>query len=229
MPTQRYEHIIIHEPETPVKACIIWLHGLGASGDDFLEMPKLFPVDDFGIRMIFPHAPVMPVTVNMGMEMRAWYDIKTLDGDLQDRSQDQTGIALSKSLIDALIDEQVNQGIAPDKIFIFGFSQGGAMSLHVGTRYPQKLAGIVGLSCYLLDPEGHEAQRHDANLNTPIWLAHGTFDPVVKVDFGRKSESLLTQAGHDVSWTEYPMEHTLCMPEIQALISWTEQRLKTTS
>ena len=190
---------------------IIWMHGLGADGHDFEPMvPEL--VDDAmpAIRFIFPHAPVRPVTINNGYQMRAWYDIIAID---RRSAEDAKGIAESAAAIGALIEVENARGVATGRIAIAGFSQGGAMALYTTTRYPQKLAGAVALSCYLPLSRELESARNPANQKTPIFMAHGVMDPVVPLHLADESRQLLQSSGYDVEWHTYPMPHSLCEPE----------------
>ncbi len=213
---------VVIEPQSPVKSAVIWLHGLGADGHDFEGIVPFLPTEQCGTRMIFPHAPVRPVTINGGFEMRAWYDIS----DLSLRNADKGSIAESKAIVEALIAEQIAAGIASEKIVVAGFSQGGAMAIHTGLRYPKKLAGILALSCYVLDRENHKAEVAPANQATPIWMAHGKQDNAVPYALGESGAEFLAEQGHTVTFMSYPMAHEVSMPEIQALADWLGQRLK---
>lgn len=206
---------LIIEPSEPAQSAIIWLHGLGADAHDFEGIVPLLPTEQFVTRMIFPNAPVRPVSINMGMEMRAWYDIS----DTNFRNADREGIAHSQQLIQSLIDEQIASGITSDKIVLAGFSQGGAMALHTGLRCPDKLAGVLALSCYVLDREPDDSLSA-ANQATPIWMAHGTHDPVVPYDLGKTSADFLTALDYKVTFVSYPIAHEVSMPEINALAKW---------
>lgn len=193
-------------------AAVIWLHGLGADGNDFAG---LVPELDLGacppIRFVFPHAPSLPVTINGGYVMPAWYDIR--GADLVSR-QDAEGIQASARAIDALIAHEISRGIAPERIVLAGFSQGCAMALHTGLRYPQPLAGIMALSGYLPLAETFADERHSANANTPVFMAHGSQDPVVVPARGEASRDLLASLGYAVQWHTYPMPHSVHPREI---------------
>lgn len=193
-------------------AAVIWLHGLGADGNDFVPIiPQLQLTGCPGIRFIFPSAPSMPVTVNGGYVMPAWYDI--IGRDLMDQ-EDATGIQKSAATIVELIENEASRGIAYDKIVLAGFSQGCAMVLHIGLRFPHKLAGIIALSGYLPLAMSANIEKHSANANTPIFLAHGTYDPVVILDRAQASYALLEKMGYPVDWNEYPMEHSVNQEEL---------------
>lgn len=191
---------------------IIWLHGLGADGNDFAPLvPQLRLPGEHGIRFVFPHAPIRPVTINNGMPMRAWYDI--LATDLV-RREDAPGIQASHKRVQALVDNENARGIPTENIVLAGFSQGCAMALYTGLRLDRQLAGIMGLSGYLPLADQLEAQRHAANHDTPIFLAHGTLDPVVALARAQATHQQLQQLGYNVSWHTYPMPHAVCPQEI---------------
>lgn len=213
---------VVIEPATTHRASVIWLHGLGADGHDFEPIvPELQLAPATGVRFIFPHAPVRPVTLNNGMAMRAWYDITGLDPGAP---EDGAGLAASTEAIEALIAREVQAGIEPRRIVLAGFSQGGAIALHSGLRHSQPLAGIVGLSTYL-PLRGELAAACDANRATPIFLAHGSLDPTLPQRLGEVSRDLLVQAGYDVVWHSYPMAHQVCLEEIRDLGAWLGERL----
>jgi phospholipase/carboxylesterase len=204
-------------------ATIILLHGLGADGYDFV--PVVRELEAHGApsaRYVFPHAPTMPVTINGGYVMRAWYDI--LGTDLV-RREDEGGIRASQALVEALIAREAQRGVSRTRIVLAGFSQGGAITLQTGLRQDEPLAGLVGLSCYL--PLGavfaNEAARGSARV--PIFLAHGTSDPVVPVSRGAASRDTLRAAGYDVEWHEYPMPHSVCAEEIQDIAAFLKRVL----
>lgn len=204
-------HIQIETAPRP-SAAVIWLHGLGADGNDFAGLvPELDLSGCPAIRFIFPHAPAIPVTLNGGYVMPAWYDI--LGTDLVSR-QDAAGIRASGQAIDALIEREIARGIPARRIVLAGFSQGSAMALHTGLRFPQTLAGIMALSGYLPLAEHFAAERAAANAHTPIFMAHGNQDPVVAPARGEASRDLLTALGYPVQWHSYPMQHSLHPREI---------------
>lgn len=199
-------------------ASVIWLHGLGADGNDFVPIiPELVRPGERALRFVFPHAPVRPVTINGGYAMRAWYDIVGLDRHSQ---QDEAGIRASALKIEALIARENQRGIATERIVLAGFSQGGAMAVFTGTRHAQRLGGIVALSCYLLGHASFEAQRSVANQRTPIFAAHGSQDPVVAPALGEHLRETLERAGYPLEWHSYPMPHTVSMEEIAAIAAW---------
>lgn len=190
-------------------ATVIWLHGLGADGHDFEPVvPELRLPTGHGIRFVFPHAPVRPVTLNGGMAMRAWFDIYGLDRELR---IDEAGIRAACDEVVKLVDREVERDIATERIVIAGFSQGGSLALVAALRLDRPLAGIIGLSCWL--PRAF-ASVMPAQARTPVFLAHGTHDPVVGVDYGRESRDALIAAGMDLRWREYPMAHQVCLEEI---------------
>lgn len=199
-------------------ASLIVLHGLGADGTDFVPVAQeldLAPIGD--VRFLFPHAPVMPVTINGGMSMRAWYDI--LGTDLV-RREDEHGLRASQALVESLLDREQERGIDPARIVLMGFSQGCAMTLMTGLRYSRRLAGLVGLSGYLPLASVTQAERHTANSDVPIFLAHGSADPVVPIARATASRDALAALGHRVEWHEYPMQHSVCAEEIADLNRW---------
>jgi len=200
------------------RAAVIWLHGLGADGSDFaplvgeLDLSACPP-----IRFVFPHAPAMPVTLNGGYVMPAWYDIR---GSALVREEDATGIARSARAIEALIDHEIQRGIPPHAIVLAGFSQGCAMALHTGLRHPKRLAGIIALSGYLPLADTLNAERSQANLATPIFMAHGEQDPVVALDRALASHQQLTLQGYQVQWHAYDMEHSVHPREVADIASF---------
>ena len=197
---------------------IIWMHGLGADGHDFEPIvPELVRPGERALRFVFPNAPVRPVTLNRGYPMRAWYDIKGLERGV---AQDEVGIRASHTAIEALIRRENERGIATNRIALAGFSQGGAMALYSGTRYPEKLAGIMGLSCYMLLESHLAAEQTTANQTTPIFLGHGTQDPVVSLTLGEHTRQLLEAAGYSVEWHAYTMPHSVCPQEVVDIAAW---------
>ena len=197
---------------------VIWLHGLGADGHDFAPIvPQLVAPEERPLRFVFPHAMVRPVTVNGGMSMRAWYDILGFNRGIP---HDEVGIRASDAEVIALIRRENERGIRSSHIVLGGFSQGGAISLFSGPRYPDRLAGIMGLSCYMLLEDLLPAERTRANYQTPIFLAHGTQDPVVEVRRGDEARQLLEAGGYPVEWHTYPMPHSVCPQEIGDIAAW---------
>jgi phospholipase/carboxylesterase len=215
------ETVEIETGSNPTRS-VIWLHGLGADGHDFEPIvPELRLPADMAVRFVFPHAPVQPVTINGGMSMRAWYDILTLD---RDGPVDETGIRESGRLLEALLQREQARGIAAENIIVAGFSQGGAIALHTALRYPQKLAGLMALSTYLPlhDCFNDEILNNPAAVNEeiPVFMAHGSFDPVVPMNLGRSSADLLQESGFTLEWHDYPMAHAVCAEEIDDIRSW---------
>lgn len=208
---------ITKETKTPAVASVIWLHGLGADGHDFADIvPQLNLPENLPIRFVFPHAPVRSITINGNMRMRAWYDIYNLSS--LDK-EDETGILQSEKLVHSLIAEEIANGIPSQRIILAGFSQGGAVALFTGLRYAQPLGGIMALSTYL--PLAQQAQAFNpANQHTPIFIAHGRFDPVLPFVAGEKSEQFLKKLNYAVEWHEYPMEHQVCYEEINDISRW---------
>lgn len=213
------------EPKSTATASVIWLHGLGADGNDFVPVVDELGLDaGHAVRFVFPNAPVRPVTINNGMSMRAWYDIAGVS--IADK-QDVEGIHASAAEVEALIARENGRGVPSDRIVVAGFSQGGAIALHTGLRHAELLAGIVALSCYLPLHDSLADEAAPANTATPIFMAHGSQDPMVPVTLGRSSRDLLQQAGYAVDWREYPMQHQVCMPQIHDIGGWLASRLKT--
>jgi phospholipase/carboxylesterase len=191
---------------------VIWLHGLGADGHDFAPIvPELRLPASIAVRFVFPHATVQPVTINGGMAMRSWYDILTPQFV---KREDAAGIRESEQAILALIARENARGVPSSNIVLAGFSQGCAMTLHTGIRTPFKLAGLMGLSGYLPLGDLAQAEHHSANLDTPIFLAHGTYDPVVAPERAEVSRAKLQELGYQVQWHTYPMPHSVCPEEI---------------
>lgn len=199
-------------------AAVIMLHGLGADGNDFAPLASELDLQSVGpVRFVLPHAPVMPVTINGGFRMRAWYDI--LGTEMQGR-QDEAGLRASLAIVESLLVREQQRGIAARRIVLAGFSQGCAMALLAGLRHGQALAGIAGLSGYLPLAETTAAERHEANAGTPIFMAHGSADDIVVPERGRGSRDLLLGLGYAVEWHEYPMGHSVCMEELADLNQW---------
>jgi phospholipase/carboxylesterase len=202
-------------------AAVIWMHGLGADGNDFVPIVNEIDLSGApGIRFIFPHAPTRPVTINNGHVMRAWYDIAFGDLEGKTRKADEKGVRESQAQIGQLIARENGRGIATCKIVLAGFSQGGAIALHTGLRYPGTLAGVMALSTYLPLAESFAKEASPANTKTPVFMAHGTQDPVVPYAMGRGSRDLLQQAGYALEWQEYPMQHSVCLEEVADIGRW---------
>ena len=206
------------EPRAPADAAVLWMHGLGADGHDFeslvpeLRLPAALPV-----RFVFPHAQVRPVTINGGQRMRAWYDVVGFD---ERAPQDAAGIRASAESLGALVKRERERGIAAERIVVAGFSQGGAMALQLGLRWPERLAGVMALSTWLPLADTLEGEAHPANAAVPVLMAHGSFDPVVPQAAGEASRDTLRALGYDVDWRSYPMPHSLCAQEVADIREW---------
>ncbi|MBL1277412.1 MAG: alpha/beta hydrolase [Ectothiorhodospiraceae bacterium] len=208
-------------------ATVIWLHGLGADGNDFAPIvPELQLPDALSIRFLFPHAPVRPVTCNGGYEMRAWYDIFSLEDFAQ---EDERGLVESQEYIEGLIKSENQRGIPTQRIVLLGFSQGGGVALHAGLRHSQRLAGIGGLSTYLPLRDTPTDTYSQANRDTSIFMAHGRQDPVVRYEHGETSRQILNNMGHSINWNSYDMEHNVCPEEINDISKWLVNCLDSTS
>lgn len=207
--------VVTLEPPGPHTATVIWLHGLGADGNDFAPaVPFLGLPEDHGIRFVFPTAQAIPVTINMGMVMPAWYDIRDLDLGAKDRN-DAAGLLRSVDQVRTLVEVELARGIAPDRLVLAGFSQGGAVAIELALTYPESLAALIALSTYVVDSERIEATRTEANANLPILQCHGLLDPMVPVAFGEAARDFLTGLGHDVQWNTYPIEHEVSALEFR--------------
>jgi phospholipase/carboxylesterase len=200
------------------QACVIWLHGLGADGHDFVPVvPELGLPTSLAVRFVFPHAPMRPVTINAGYVMRAWYDVRDDSGV---RREDVAGVQESQQRIEGLIAREKTRGIASARIVLAGFSQGGAMALHTGLRHPERLAGIIALSCFLPMADAIAAEASPANRDVPIFIAHGTQDPLIPLARGHRARDLLLDLGYRVTWREYVMPHSVCDAEIRDVSEW---------
>ncbi|MBI2311963.1 MAG: alpha/beta hydrolase [Betaproteobacteria bacterium] len=203
---------------------IIWMHGLGADGSDFVPVVRELELPARrAIRFVFPHAPLQPVTINGGYVMRAWYDIAYTD---LGREADERGIRQSQARVEQLIARENSRGVAARCIVLAGFSQGGVMALHTGLRYPERLAGILSLSGYLALEKELAEEASAANRGTPVFMAHGTEDAVVPCGLGRASRERLEKLGYAVLWREYPMPHSVCLEEIEEIGTWLKQVLQ---
>jgi phospholipase/carboxylesterase len=220
------DSIEIETGKTPA-AAVIWMHGLGADGNDFVPI-----VNELGlprasaVRFVFPHAPMRPVTINNGYVMRAWYDVSYGDLEGKSRRADEQGVRASQAQIGALIAREVKRGMAADNIVLAGFSQGGAIALHTGLRHPDRLAGMMALSTYLPLAESLPAEAAEANRKTPVFMAHGLSDPVVPMAMGAGSMTCLAGLGYPVEWHQYPMPHSVCAEEIRDIGVWLRKVLK---
>lgn len=212
-----------HETAPNPRHTVIWLHGLGADGNDFAPIvPELVDAGWPPLRFVFPHAPVRPITINGGMAMRAWYDISGLE--IAQR-QDEVGIRASIGLLEELIERERTRGVPSQNVLLAGFSQGGAIVLSGGLRFAQRLGGIVALSTYLPMAEKTDAEANAANRGTPIFMAHGTLDPTISHALGQMSRDYLAQRGYLIEWHDYQMAHQVCMTEIDDLRKWMGSRL----
>jgi phospholipase/carboxylesterase len=201
---------------TPAELAVIWLHGLGADGHDFEPIVPELGLR-VGVRFVFPHAPVRPVTINGGMRMRAWYDIYGWGGQM---GEDSAGIRASAEGLARLIDREVERGLPAGRVVLAGFSQGGAIALHTALREPRALAGVIALSTYLPLADTLARERSAANAAIPILMAHGTDDSVVPLAFAERSRRVLEALGYEVDWRTYPMAHSVCMEEVSAIGAW---------
>jgi phospholipase/carboxylesterase len=218
MSTAPLQSIEIETAPNPT-ASILILHGLGADGNDFVPVAGELDLGAVGpVRFVFPHAPTRPVTINGGHVMRAWYDILALGS--QQQREDEAGLRQSQALVEGLIAKEKARGVPARRIVLAGFSQGCAMTLMTGLRHDERLAGLVGLSGYLPLAAKAEAERHPANSDVPIFLAHGTQDPVIPIARARASREALVGMGHAVEWHEYAMPHSVCAEEIGDLNRW---------
>jgi phospholipase/carboxylesterase len=215
-------YVEVNPSSTPL-ATVIWLHGLGDSGNGFAPIvPQLNLPDELAIRFVFPHAPMRAVTINNGMSMRAWYDITSLDFN---NRADSKGVYESAALVEQLIDDEIAKGVPAERIVLAGFSQGGVIALHLGTRINKKLAGIMSLSSYMAESESLSSEAHEANRQTPILVAHGQQDDVVPLFLGNAAFKVLEHNGYPVEWREYVMQHNVCMQELNDISAWLQQRL----
>jgi phospholipase/carboxylesterase len=199
----------------PARSSVIWLHGLGADGNDFVPIVPALGLDErLPVRFVFPHAPKIPVSINMGFVMPAWYDIGDID---LEKRHDQAGVRRSAAAVTRLIERENARGVPTSRIVLAGFSQGGAIALFTGVRHPEKLAGIIGLSTYMVLGDSLGAEASPANRDTPILMCHGTQDAMVGISRGRKSAEALAAAGYRVAWHEYRMQHEVVLEEIRVV------------
>lgn len=210
-----------HQTGAAPVASLIVLHGLGADGNDFVPVAHELDLSAIGaVRYVFPHAPVRPVTINNGYAMRAWYDILSLGSGPGERREDEAGLRAAVLQVEALIERERERGVPDERVVLMGFSQGCAMTLMTGLRHPHRLAGLVGLSGYLPLAATTAAERHVANRETPVFLAHGTHDPMIPLARAEASRDALLALGQPVEWHTYPMEHSVCGPELADLNRW---------
>ncbi len=220
--TETLETIEIETGHAP-KAAVLWMHGLGADGNDFVPIvPELQLPPELPVRFVFPHAPMMPVTLNGGYVMRAWYDV-SFDG--VSKRPDADGIRASQAAIERLIAREKERGIDSRRIVLAGFSQGGAVTLQTGLRHAEPLAGLMVLSSYLPLADTVADERSAENIGTPIFMAHGRDDPVIGIELAEQSVAQLKTLGYTVEWHEYAMEHSVCMQEIRDIAAWLAQVL----
>jgi phospholipase/carboxylesterase len=199
-------------------AAVVWMHGLGADGHDFEPIvPELRLPATTRVRFVFPHAPLRPVTINQGHVMRAWYDIRALAGV---RREDEAGVRQSARQVEALLARERQRGIAPGRIVVAGFSQGGAMALHVGLRHPDRLAGILALSCYLPIANTLDTELSPANRDVPIFWAHGLHDPMIPQAMAELGRAQLGELGYQIDWHQYPIPHSVSAEEIADVARW---------
>jgi phospholipase/carboxylesterase len=209
----------IEPQESEARSAVIWLHGLGADGHDFVPIVPLLGLEKAGVRFVFPHAPSIPVTLNMGLVMRAWYDLNALD---ESARVDRAGLDRSVDAIRVLVDRERERGIPSQRILLAGFSQGGSVALRVALTSEEGLAGVAALSTYLIDAT-HPGAEGGRGLR--IFQAHGTYDAVVPYAWGVKTRDRLRELGGEVTWKSYPMEHAVCPEEIEDLAAWMKERL----
>ena len=224
--TKLLEAIEIETGKNPA-ASVIWMHGLGADGNDFVPIVNELGLGGIAaVRFVFPHAPMRPVTINNGYVMRAWYDVSFGDLEGKSRRADEQGVRDSQAQIDALVAREKERGIAASAIVLAGFSQGGAIALHTGLRHPERLAGIMALSTYLPLAEALPSEGAEANRKTPIFMAHGLHDQIVPLAMGAGSMSYLKGLGYAVEWHQYPMQHSVMLEEIRDIAAWLRNVLK---
>ena len=198
------------------RVSVVWLHGLGADGHDFEPIVPELRLS-FPVRFIFPHAPMRAVTINSGAVMRAWYDVRGAGGE---RREDADGVRASQVQVEALVAREKARGITADRLVLAGFSQGGAMALHTGLRHPERLAGILALSCFLPLADTLAADASPANRTVPIFFAHGLHDPLIPLARAQRARDILVELGWRVEWHEYPMPHSVCMEEVADVSAW---------
>jgi phospholipase/carboxylesterase len=215
------EALEIESAPSPTGA-VIWLHGLGADGYDFVDIVPMLGLKAIPTRLVFPHAPMRPVTINGGAVMRAWYDVR---GDAGVRREDEAGVCESQQQIEALIAREKTRGVPAGRIVLAGFSQGGAMALQTGLRHPERLAGIMALSCFLPLADKMAAEAAPANRDVPIFMAHGTNDPLIPLARARHAYDLLTSLGYRIEWHEYTIPHSVSPAEICDISAWLQRIL----
>ena len=199
------------------RGAVLWMHGLGADGYDFVDIVPALGLRETPVRFVFPHAPLRPVTINRGMVMRAWYDVSD---DRGVRREDETGVRASQAQLEALIAREKKRGVAAGRLVLAGFSQGGAMALHTALRHPERLAGVLALSCFL--PLAHlvAGEASAANGATPVFMAHGVHDPLIPLARAHSARDTLAGLGHPIEWHEYPIPHSVSDTEIMDIGAW---------
>ncbi len=216
---------VVNETAPAPQWSVIWLHGLGADGNDFAPIvPELLRPHWPSIRFVFPHAPVQPITINNGVRMRAWYDIISMD--FRSRA-DAAGVDASVQALDALVEQEIARGIPAERILLAGFSQGGAIILSAALRWTRPVAGLIALSTYLPDPEAAAANRVADGIRPPVFMAHGAQDPVIPQPIAAHTAQALSALGFPLEWHSYPMAHQVCADELQALGDWLDARFTT--
>ena len=210
------ETVEIETAPSPRRA-VIWMHGLGADGHDFVDIVPALGLGETPVRFVFPHAPMRPVTINRGMVMRAWYDVRD---DVGVRREDEAGVRESQARIEALIARERTRGVPAERLVLAGFSQGGAMALHTGLRQAERLAGIMALSCFLPLADKVAADASAANRAAPILMAHGIHDPLIPLARAVHARDTLAALGYPVEWHEYPMPHSVCDVEVMDIAAW---------
>ena len=205
------------------RAAVIWMHGLGADGHDFAGIERQVTPPGAAVRYVYPHAPMMPVTINNGYVMRAWYDVFGVAGE---RREDEAGVRASQERIERLIAREKARGIPARAIVLAGFSQGGAMALHTGLRHPERLAGVMALSCFLPVARAVATEASTANRDVSLFIAHGIADDLIPVARARAARDTLLGLGYEVEWHEYPMAHSLCPQEIEDIAAWLQRTLE---
>jgi phospholipase/carboxylesterase len=214
---------VVLEPATTADAAVIWLHGLGADGYDFVPIvEELRLPPSMAVRFIFPHARPRPVTINNGFVMRAWYDITGLGPD---RKEDDAGIHESATVVNQYVEQEKARGVESKRIVLAGFSQGGAIALQAALRYPERLGGVMALSTYLPLRDSLTAEASPANRDVPILMCHGLRDQMLPATMGKASRDMLVSLGYQVEWQSYPMEHSVCMEEVLDISKWLQARL----
>ena len=214
--TEQLQSIEIETRPKPSHS-VIWLHGLGADGNDFVPVIQELALPPLAIRFVFPHAPMRPVTINGGFVMRAWYDIAYQDLVMK---EDEPGVRQSQKMIEELVAKESTRGVPPNRIVIAGFSQGGVIALQTALRHPKRLAGVMSLSAYLPLVATVEMERNPANNDMPVFLGHGIMDNIVPLPLGTTSRDRLIKLGYDIDWHQYPMAHSVCPEELEDIGAW---------